>query len=212
MQTFYVSLSWLYSTTTLSSLPTFILEFMFRLSIRDIIFIIKIDQLYEITLWGGSIRQLLYFCTWKCFCLLWSFLGYNYQWLELMNHKSCVRKNYKIREDIFVFLCQLQNIHDEKILEYMFILLLHDFSWFIYCGCLCLLFWNLIVEHIMSFLPENLWWQTLFLNLFFENIYFHISLESSPEINLFLCTYFLYPSHQLFQIIKVKDVQLQWQK
>ena len=113
LQKFYVSLSWLYLTTTLSSLPTLILELMLHLSIRDF-YIIKIDQVYDITWWGGFIGQLLFIFTWKCFCLLWSFLGYNYQWLELMNQKSCVRNIYERREEIFVFLCQLQNINDEK--------------------------------------------------------------------------------------------------
>ena len=43
------------------------------------------------------------------------FLGYICQFLDLMNHTSCVRKMTK-KEYISIILCQIQNINDEKIL------------------------------------------------------------------------------------------------
>ena len=71
------------------------------------------------------------------------FLRYICQKLELMNQKSYVGNtrylhfNNERKEDLFVVMCQLQNINQDKIQKCMFILLLHDSRWYIFVGILC---------------------------------------------------------------------------
>ena len=61
--------------------------------------------------------------------------------LELMYHKSCVGNtkcfyfDNEIKEYISVIICQLHNINNDKIQKVLFILLLHESSRYILCGC-----------------------------------------------------------------------------
>ena len=69
--------------------------------------------------------------------------------------KSCVENtryfyfNNEIKEDIFVVICQLHNIKQEKIQKRIFILLLRDSSKYIYCVCFmseCCLFVTILLN------------------------------------------------------------------
>ena len=56
----------------------------------------------------------------------------------------CFYFNDKIKEDIFIILCQLHKRNQEKIHKFMFILLHHEFIWYMLCGYFMSSFWNFV--------------------------------------------------------------------
>ena len=120
------------------------LVFMSHISVF-IHYTIKIDQVYEITWWGGNISQFLYTRTWKIiiFKVYLSMIGFEKSYKLCWKHEMFYF-NDKIKEYIFVNKCQIHNTNQEKVETFMFTLLILDFSWYIFCGCfmskICLFF------------------------------------------------------------------------
>ena len=60
-------------------------------------------------------------------------IGFDESYKLCCKHEICYFNN-EIKEDIFFILCQVYNINQEKIQNFMSILLLHESSQYIYCG------------------------------------------------------------------------------
>ena len=116
----YVISSWFYLTSTLSQFTSFMLALMLNISIFIHYIMKKLSSIWD-HLMRGCMGQFPYIQTWKRFHILWSFLGYICQLLDLTNQKSCVGNmrlfysNDEQKEDIFVIIWQIQNINQYKI-------------------------------------------------------------------------------------------------
>ena len=97
---------------------------------------------------------------------------------------------------IFFILCQIYNINLREKDIYRFILPFHDFSWFVFCGCLVNNSGNESYIIFSIFLPDNLWLQCFSIHIV-EGFLFHISLENSLVYSLGICTFLWSISCQL---------------
>ena len=139
------------------------------------------------------------------------FKRYIFQWLELMNQKSCLGNNNEQKQNIFDIQFPLHNLNNYKIHIYIFIFLLHDFRWYIVVGVFVNKTWNELCIYFWSFVPDNVW-----LNFFLIHLVAWIMINIYPEIllvnHLWLFTYFPPFLCQIYQTIRFKDVQLQLQQ
>ena len=146
---------------------------------------------------SGPERYLIYY-----YCLL----RYICQWLEFMNQQSCLRHNDERTKNIFYIQLPLHNTNHDKMHKYMFILLLHGLSWYFLVDIFDRETWNENFIYFRKCISGNMLFQKIIHPV--EWLMIHISLASSLINNLWICTFFML----IFQTIRFKDVQLQWQQ